>query len=77
MLLNRRNKMAKEDEIRLIAYSIWEQENCPNSKDCEHWYRAEAIWEKQQKSKAVVTSTKTQPKQATPKTNQFMPKRKR
>jgi hypothetical protein len=41
--------MAKEDEIRLIAYNIWEQEGCINRKDCEHWFRAEAIWEEQQK----------------------------
>ena len=41
--------MAKEDEIRVIAYNIWEQEGCPNGKDCEQWYRAEAIWELRQK----------------------------
>ena len=41
--------MAKEDEIKLIAYNIWEQEACPNGKDCEHWFRAEAMWEEQQK----------------------------
>lgn len=41
--------MAKEDEIRLIAYNIWEKEGCINGKECEHWFRAEAIWEEQQK----------------------------
>lgn len=41
--------MDREDEIRLIAYNIWEQENCPNGKDCEHWIRAETIWEERQK----------------------------
>jgi hypothetical protein len=62
--------MGKQDEIRLIAYNIWEQEYCPNYKDSEHWFRAEAIWEKQQKPKAVVVNTKTE-------TNKFIPKRKR
>jgi translation elongation factor EF-1alpha len=38
--------MAKEEEIRLIAYNIWEQEGCPNGRDCEHWFRAEALWKK-------------------------------
>jgi hypothetical protein len=42
--------VGREDEIRLIAYTIWEQEECPNGKDCEHWFRAEAFWEEQQKS---------------------------
>ena len=38
--------MAKEDDISLIAYGLWEQEGCPNGKDWEHWYKAELIWEK-------------------------------
>ena len=55
--------MAREDEIRLIAYNIWEQESCPHGKDCEHWFRAEVIWEEQQKPKAVATNPRTPPKQ--------------
>jgi hypothetical protein len=38
--------MSKEDEIRLIAYRIWEEEGCRDGHDCEHWFRAEALWEK-------------------------------
>ncbi len=45
--------MAREDEIRVIAYSIWEEEGCPDGRDCEHWYRAEIVWENQQKEKAA------------------------
>ena len=41
--------MGREDEIRLIAYKIWEEEGCPNGRDCEHWFRAEVIWDQQQK----------------------------
>ena len=41
--------MAKEDEVRLIAYHIWEEEGCPNGRDCQHWYMAETIWEERQK----------------------------
>ena len=41
--------MGKEDEVRLIAYNIWEQEERINGKDSEHWFRAEVIWEEQQK----------------------------
>jgi len=39
--------MGKEDEVRLIAYNIWEQEERINGKDSEHWFRAEVIWEEQ------------------------------
>jgi hypothetical protein len=48
--IKRRILMAKEDEIRLIAYTIWEEEGCPHGKDCEHWQRAEVIWEQKQKA---------------------------
>jgi hypothetical protein len=41
--------MGREDEIKLIAYQIWEGESCPDGKDCEHWFRAETIWEEQNK----------------------------
>jgi len=41
--------MGREDEIRLIAYSIWEQEGSYDGRDMEHWLRAEAIWEEKQK----------------------------
>ena len=69
--------MGKQDEIRLIAYNIWEQENCINGKDCEHWYKAEAIWERQQNPIAVAVNTKTETNKFAPKTNKFTPKRKR
>lgn len=44
--------MAREDEVRLIAYHIWEEQGCPNGRDCEHWYVAETIWEERQKPAA-------------------------
>jgi hypothetical protein len=46
--------MNREDEIRLIAYSIWEQEGCPNGRDYEHWLRAEALWEKKHNTLEVL-----------------------
>ncbi len=39
--------MAREDEVRLIAYNLWEKEGCTSDRDCEYWYRAESIWEQQ------------------------------
>ncbi len=56
--------MGKEDEIRLIAYGLWEEEGCPHGLDHEHWIRAEAIWEvghrvKTPKKNIKATSRKT------------------
>ena len=39
--------MKKEDEIRIIAYEIWEREGYHNGYDVEHWIRAENEWKKQ------------------------------
>jgi hypothetical protein len=58
----RSNKMGREDEIRLIAYSIWEQERRLDGHDWEHWYKAEIIWE-EQNQKADVKSAKIESKQ--------------
>jgi len=41
--------MGREDEIKLIAYSIWEEEGCCHGRDVEHWLKAEVIWEEKQK----------------------------
>ncbi len=68
--------MAREDEIKLIAYNIWEEENCPNGKDCEHWLRAEAIWEQQQEAK-VAKSARIESKPAAVKSGKVMPAKKK
>lgn len=57
--------MGREDEIRLIAYAIWEEESCPDGRDCEHWLMAEAIWEQRGKgSRAETGSAGGAPKRA-------------
>lgn len=57
--------MGREDEIRLIAYKIWEEESCLDGKDCEHWLRAETIWEQHRNQKALEKNTKVPVKQPT------------
>ncbi len=42
--------MEREDEIRVIAYSIWEQEGCRDGHDCEHWLKAEVIWKEKERT---------------------------
>jgi hypothetical protein len=58
--------MGKEDEIREIAYTIWEEEGCCDGRDFDHWLRAEAIWRSKQKpgyhDGEITTETVTYPK---------------
>lgn len=37
--------MATEEQIRELAYYIWEQEGCPEGKDLEHYFRAKKMLE--------------------------------
>jgi hypothetical protein len=37
--------MEREEEIRLIAYSLWVRDGYPHGRAVEHWLKAEAIWE--------------------------------
>jgi hypothetical protein len=45
--------MGREDEIRVIAYEIWEEEGCVDGHDCEHWLKAEVVWEQNRKKDAA------------------------
>jgi hypothetical protein len=36
--------MEREEQIRRLAYSIWEKEGYPEGRDIEHWLKAETLW---------------------------------
>jgi hypothetical protein len=37
------DEMEREEEIRLIAYSLWVRDGYPHGRAIEHWLKAEAI----------------------------------
>jgi hypothetical protein len=43
--------MARDDEIKVIAYHIWQEEDCCHGHAAEDWLKAETIWEEKQKLK--------------------------
>ncbi|HXX59059.1 MAG TPA: DUF2934 domain-containing protein [Dehalococcoidales bacterium] len=49
--------MERENEIRLIAYKLWQDEGCKDGHDCEHWLKAEAVWEENHKKPVAVAAT--------------------
>lgn len=63
--------MIKEDEVKLIAYSIWQEEGCQDGRDCEQWLKAEIIWEKRKKQGAAIIEPE---KASKPATKQAIPK---
>ena len=56
--------MGREDGIRAIAYKIWEEEGCIEGHDCEHWLRAEVVWEQQQNKVVGEQESKSRPRKA-------------
>ncbi len=43
----------RDEEIRQVAYKLWQEEGCPDGYDVQHWLKAETIWleEKRPKNK--------------------------
>jgi hypothetical protein len=45
--------MVREEQIKELSHSIWEQEGRPNGKDVEHYFRAKRLLEEQEASKII------------------------
>jgi len=43
--------MSKEDEIKSIAYDLWQKNGTPDGDDWKYWFAAEAIWDATQETK--------------------------
>lgn len=47
--------MSREEEIRLIAHGIWENEGRLSGHDIENWLRAEVIWRRRQRQRQILS----------------------
>jgi hypothetical protein len=54
--------MGREDEIKQMAYCIWEGQNYCNGNDIEHWLKAEAMWEESHRENPIAKSVKPKSK---------------
>jgi len=48
-----------DEEVRQLAYRIWQEAGCPNGSDLQHWLKAKEIWLENQPSE-----TRTKPSKA-------------
>lgn len=55
----------RDEEIRLIAYRLWQDEGCPHGRHLEHWAKAEAIWQERQLGKEPMKKPAPKPKRKT------------
>jgi hypothetical protein len=34
----------QDEEVRQLAYRIWQEAGCPHGADLQHWLKAQEIW---------------------------------
>lgn len=71
--------MVTEEQVKELAYSMWQQEGCPEGKDVEHYYRAKQALEERENSAAPAsTPASTLTRSSTPpKSSSKSPSKKR
>jgi hypothetical protein len=52
-------EIEREEEIRELAYKIWQEEGCPHGSDVQHWLRAKMIWEEKTQRQNKTKQSKT------------------
>lgn len=50
-----RTKIDVDQEVRQLAYRIWQEEGCPNGSDQQHWLKAQDIWRQTHPAKKART----------------------
>jgi hypothetical protein len=43
----------RNEEIRELAYRIWQEEGYPHGCEVEHWLKAETIWLEEHREKSI------------------------
>ncbi len=54
--------MVTEQQIKDLAYAIWEKEGRPEGKDLEHYFQARQILEERQESSLIELASSTKAK---------------
>jgi Protein of unknown function (DUF2934) len=59
-------EVEREEQIRKLAYRIWQEEGHPHGYEVQHWLKAEAIWLEEHGAKTTPKQAKATPKQPKP-----------
>ena len=58
-----------QEQIRELAYRIWQAEGYPHGYDVQHWLKAEAIWQEEHRPKSKPKQSKPLKKRKSRKTS--------
>ena len=48
----------RDEEIRQLAYRLWQESGCPNGSDLQHWLKAQELWQEKHRPKSRPKPTK-------------------
>jgi hypothetical protein len=54
-------EMNRDEEIRQVAYKLWQEEGYPHGYEVQHWLKAEAIWQEKHRAKSKPKESKPKP----------------
>lgn len=56
-------RIDQDEEIRQLAYKIWQEAGCPHGAEVQHWLKAQEIWleSHRPKKRRAKPSTATKP----------------
>lgn len=49
----------RDEEIRYLAYRLWQEAGCPEGSDVQHWLNAETIWLQEHRAPSAAKQAKT------------------
>ncbi|MBI4339558.1 MAG: DUF2934 domain-containing protein [Chloroflexi bacterium] len=53
--------MEREEEVRRIAFDLWQQEGRPEGRALEHWLKAQKVMEESRPAEAAVQAAPSAP----------------
>ena len=45
-------ELNRDQEIRQLAYRLWQEAGCPDGNETQHWLKAETIWLEEHRSQS-------------------------
>jgi hypothetical protein len=48
----------RNEEIRKLAYRLWQESGCPNGSDLQHWLKAQELWQENHRPKTRTKAAK-------------------
>ena len=51
-------ELNRDDEIRQLAYRLWQEAGCPDGNETQHWLTAETIWLGEHRSQSEAKQSK-------------------